>query len=189
MLEAAAELIRREGFPQLRVEEIAEQASVSVGTFYLYFEGKDDLFVQLVVEYTRRLRERLGAAFVQGESFAERMQRALDAYLDFVVENEAGFLYFRDSGTVDTTVGRLSTWAVDQHAEDLRPVLEDAMANGELRRDDATLLAQATVGLVQHLAGYWLEHRDTCSRDELRRFVSQLLTFGSTARPPSPDDA
>ena len=188
MLEAAAELIRQEGFPQLRVEEIAEQAGVSVGTFYLYFEGKDDLFVQLVVEYTRRLRERLSAAFAEGESFAERMQHALNAYVDFVEENEAGFLYFRDSGTVDTTVGRLSTWAVDQHAEDLRPMLEEAMANGELRNDDAALLAQATVGLVQHLAGFWLEHRDEYSRDELQRFVNQLLMFGSIARPPSPGE-
>ena len=30
--------------------------SISVGTFYLYFGGKDDLFVQLVLEYTNRLR-------------------------------------------------------------------------------------------------------------------------------------
>ncbi len=189
MLEAAADLIRREGFPQLRVEEIAARAGVSVGTFYLYFEGKDDLFVQLVVEYTRRLRERLGAAFVGGASFTERMQRALDAYFDFVEENDAGFLYFRDSGTVDTTVGRLSTWAVDQHAEDLRPQLEEAMASGEIRRDDPMLLAQAVVGLVQHLAGFWLEHRDQMSRAELHRFVNYQLMFGWTVRSPSPDDA
>lgn len=188
LLGAATELIREEGFAQLRVEEVAERAGASVGTFYLYFEGKDDLFVQLVVEHTKRLRERLAAAFAVGGSFAERMASAFDAYLDFVEENEAGFLYFRDSGTVDTTVGRLSTWAVDQHAADLRPMLEEAMSRGEIRREDPTLLAQATVGLVQHLAGFWLEHRDDWSREELVRFVNQLLMFGSAARPPSPGE-
>lgn len=186
ILEAAAELIRREGFPQLRVEEIAEQAGVSVGTFYLYFNAKDDLFVQLVVEYTTRLQARLTAAYTVAGSYAERMQRALDAYLDFVEENEAGFLYFRDSGTVDTTGGRLSTWAIDQHVGDLRPLLEEAMGRGEMRRDDPTLVAQATIGLVQHLAGFWLEHRDHCSRAELQRFVNQLLTFGAAPRPSEP---
>lgn len=186
LLDAAAELIRQEGFAQLRVEEIADQAGVSVGTFYLYFAGKDDLFVQLVVEFTTRLRERLTAAYAVDGSYAERMQRALKAYLDFVEDNEAGFLYFRDSGTVDTTVGRLSTWAFDQHVADLRPALEDAMERGEIRRDDATLLAQATLGVVQHLAGFWVEHRHHCSRAELQRFVNQLLTFGSVARPPAP---
>ena len=186
ILEAAADLIRVEGFPLLRVEEIAERAGVSVGTFYLYFEGKDDLFVRLVVEYTNRLRERLAAAHTAGGSLGERMQRRLDAYLDFVEENEAGFLYFRDSGTVDTTVGRLSTWALDQHAADMRPVLEEAMDRGELRREDPELLAQATVGVAQHLAGFWLEHRDRYSREELQRFVNRFLMFGSAAPPPSP---
>ena len=188
LLEAAAELIRREGFPQLRVEEIAERAGVSVGTFYLYFAGKDDLFVQLVVEYTTQLRERLTKAYGVDGSYAARMQRALDAYLDFVEENEAGFLYFRDSSTVDTTVGRLSTWAFEQHVADLRPVLEEAMNRSELRRDDVTLLAQATLGVVQHLAGFWVEHRDHCSRADLQRFINQLLTFGSAARAPAPGE-
>lgn len=182
LLEAAAALLHDAQFPQLRVDEVAARAEVSVGTFYLYFEGKDDLFVHLVVEYTGRLRERLQAAYSGPGSFAERMQRALDAYLTFVEENEAGFLYFRDSGTVDTTVGRLSAWAIDQHVTDLLPVLEEAIDAGELRRDDPALLAQAILGLTQHLAGFWLEHRDHCSRQELQRFVNQFVTFGSVAR-------
>lgn len=189
ILEATAEVIRREGILQYRVDDIAEQAGVSVGTFYLYFEGKDDLFVQLIVEYTRRLRERLRAAYAIDGSFGDRMQEAFDAYLDFVEENEAAFLYFLHGGTVDTTVGRLSTWAIDQHAADLRPVLEEAMAAGHIRQHDSTLLAQATLGLVQHLAGFWLGHRDRYTRAELQCFVNQLLTFGSAVRPPTPTGA
>lgn len=189
LLDAAADLIRTEGFPRLRVEEIAERAGLSVGTFYLYFDGKDDLFVRLVVEHTNRLRASLVAAYATDGSYAERMQAALDAYLDFVEENEAGFLYFRDSRTLETTVGRLSTWALDQHVADLRPILDAAITNGEIRQLDATLLAQATVGLVEHLAGFWLEHRDYCTREELRHFVSQLLAFGSAVRSTAPDSA
>ena len=46
---AAAELIHVEGFQALRVEEIAERAGLSIGSFYLYFESKEDLFVTLVI--------------------------------------------------------------------------------------------------------------------------------------------
>jgi hypothetical protein len=49
------------------------------------------------------------------------------------------------------------------------------MERGEIRDCDPTLLAQATLGVVQHLAGFWLEHRDHCSRDELQQFVNQLV--------------
>lgn len=181
--QAAAELLRGETFARLRVEEVATRAGVSVGTFYLYFDGKDDLFVQLVVSFTGRLRERLTAAYRRPGSHTERMQAALEAYLDFVEENEAGFLHFRDSGGIETTVGRLSTWAFDQHVEDLRPVIERAMDDGELRRADPVLVAQATLGLVQHLAGFWLENRRSHQREELHDFVGRLLMFGLSARP------
>ncbi|MBI2709444.1 MAG: TetR/AcrR family transcriptional regulator, partial [Actinobacteria bacterium] len=158
-------------------------------TFYLYFDGKDDLFVQLVVQHTEELRARLKAAYASPGPFTARMDRALAAYLDFVEENRAGFLYFRDGGTVDTTVGRLSTWATDQHTADLRPVLDEAMEAGEIRRCDPTLLAQATIGVVQHLAGFWVEHPEHCSRRTLHRFINETTMFGSAVRSPSPDRA
>lgn len=184
MLEAAADLIRVDGFPQLRIEQVTERAGVSIGTFYLYFGSKDDLFVELVVDYTERLRRRLRQAISAEGSFAERMTGTLSAYFDFVEESAGGFLYFRDLGRLETTGGRLSTWALDQHAADLEPVLQEAMARGEIRRDDATLLAQVLLGLTQHLAGFWLEHREQTSREELEQFITRLLV---SALSPAPD--
>jgi AcrR family transcriptional regulator len=187
LLSAAADLIGHGGFRGLRVEEVAERAGVSVGTFYLYFDGKDDLLVQLIVDHTARLRQRLAAAYGAGGPFAARMRRALDAYLGFVEEDEARFLCaLRDGGTIETTVGQLSTWVTGQHATDLRPVVEQAMATGELRRDDATLVSQAIMGVVQHLAGFWLQHRDHWSRDDLRCFLERSLLSAAPYARPSP---
>jgi AcrR family transcriptional regulator len=177
-MEAASELIHEQGVPQLRVEEVATQAGLSVGTFYLYFDGKDDLFAHLVIDYTERLRERVRAAYAGPGTLIERMERSLEAYLAFVEENEKGFLYFRDAGTIQTRVGRLSTWAFDQHAADLLPLLEEGMASGEYRSMDPQRTAQAIVGLVQHMAGWWLEHRDECPREDLARFLLTLTGLG-----------
>ena len=62
LLEAADQLIHEQGFPALRIEEIVERAKLSIGTFYLYFESKDDLFINLVIENTGELQRRLEAA-------------------------------------------------------------------------------------------------------------------------------
>ena len=178
MVEAAADIVRRESFPRLRVEEVASRAEVSVGTFYLYFDGKDDLFAHLVIEYTERLRERVRAAYAGPGTLIERLERSLEAYLSFVEENEKGFLYFRDAGTIHTPVGRLSSWALDQHAADLRPLLEEGMKSGGFRHLDPQHTAQAIVGLMQHMAGWWLEHREECSREELTHFLLSLTGLG-----------
>lgn len=175
---AAAELMDREKFQTLRVEEIADRAGLSIGTFYLYFESKDDLFVSLVIEYTHMLKRRLDAALEPDGSTMVRLVRALDAYLDFVKENERGFLYYRDLGNVETTVGPLSAWANEQTAAALRPVLEQGLARGEIRASDPDLLAQSLVGLTQHMAGYWLQNKDVYQREQVKSAIQTLVARG-----------
>jgi AcrR family transcriptional regulator len=51
LLEAALGLFVEKGFAAVRAEEIAERAGVSKGTLYLYFEGKEHLFTDLVAEH------------------------------------------------------------------------------------------------------------------------------------------
>lgn len=174
LLRAAGELIGQQGLTDLRVEDITDRAGLSVGTFYLYFDGKDDLFAQLVVAVTGALRRELQVIYADESSIADRLVRALDAYLDFVERNERGFLYFRDAGTVHTTVGPISIWTFEQHAEDLVPLLESAMESGELRRRPAALLAQAMIGLVHHMAGYWLENKQRYTRDQVKELIRDL---------------
>lgn len=174
LLEAANQLIREEGFPDLRIEQVTQRAGLSVGTFYLYFEGKDDLFTSLVVAHTESLRHQCQAAYSRPGRVLERLACVLDAYLDFVEENEKAFAYFRNSGSRATTAGSLTSWAFAQHATDLRPLLEEGIRTGEIRAGDAALLTQALLGLMQHLAGHWLENKEQHTRAEIVAFLAGL---------------
>lgn len=175
---AAAELIHDGGFQALRVEEIVQRAGLSTGSFYLYFESKEDLFVALVIDYTERLKHRLEAASRSGGTVIERLARALDAYLDFVKETERGFLYYRDLGNVETNVGPLSAWACDQSAAALSPLLQEGIDRGEIKSANSDLLAQALVGLTQHIAGYWLHHQDLYTREQVKDLLWNFIGRG-----------
>jgi AcrR family transcriptional regulator len=50
LLAAAMALFVEKGFAASRPEEIAERAGVSKGTLYLYFDGKERLFTDLIAE-------------------------------------------------------------------------------------------------------------------------------------------
>lgn len=180
-MDAAADILREGGYNALRIEDIAERAGLSVGTFYLYFDGKPALFVTLVQEYTERLRQRLLTA--GGKSSADAMSQSIDAYLDFVLENERAFVHFvRASGSMQTNMGPLSAWALNSHAADLQPGVEEAIRRNEIRPLDPALVSQAIIGLIQHMAVYWLEHKEQSSREELKAFLLQFIGFGVLRR-------
>lgn len=48
IVEAAARLFRESGYEGVKIETIAEQAGVSVGTIYNYYESKGDVLVAVV---------------------------------------------------------------------------------------------------------------------------------------------
>lgn len=50
LMVAAMALFVEKGFAETRADEIAERAGVSKGTLYLYFDGKEQLFAELVAE-------------------------------------------------------------------------------------------------------------------------------------------
>ena len=50
IIDSGIEVFSRDGFHSTRVDDIVKHARTSHGTFYLYFDSRDDLFKQLVAE-------------------------------------------------------------------------------------------------------------------------------------------
>ncbi len=174
LLAAANDLSTERGPTDMRIDEVAERAGVSVGTFYLYFDGKDDLFTSLVVDHTARLRERLSKAMAATPPGSDPGQHRLDAYLDFVDENQQAFLYFLRAGSMETNVGDLNSWAFAQHALDARPLIEMLLPVGKASEIERELLIQATLSVTQHLAGYWLRNQDRITREDIKQILGTM---------------
>src|SRR5580704_7214974 len=56
ILDAGRECFGRYGYARSRVDDIAEMAGVSHGSFYLYFRNKEDLLHRLAVDCCTTLR-------------------------------------------------------------------------------------------------------------------------------------
>jgi hypothetical protein len=51
------------------------------------------------------------------------------------------------------------------------------MLSGELLRQDVELLSQTLVAMLQHMVGYWLDHRPRIDRDTTRKFMLNSMRF------------
>lgn len=50
LLDAAVKVMQRTGFHQMSMQALAEEAQVSVGLFYKYFGGKEEILLAAIVD-------------------------------------------------------------------------------------------------------------------------------------------
>ena len=83
ILEAATSLFRDVGYDSARIEDIADRAEVSVGTFYNYYQNKGDILVATVSMEVEEVLE-AGAVIVDNppDDVPGALQRLIDQYYD-----------------------------------------------------------------------------------------------------------
>ena len=78
LLDAGRELFQRQGFEDTSVEQIAEAANVSRGTFFNYFPSKESLLIEIADEEVRGLRHLLATNLAHIPSAVTRARRIVE---------------------------------------------------------------------------------------------------------------
>lgn len=92
ILAAAARVFARHGLDGATIETVAREAEVAVGTIYLYFTSRDDLFLSLVGERARRLSRRYQEIQSRGLEPLDELRTMTAAYVDYIRESRELFL-------------------------------------------------------------------------------------------------
>jgi len=85
LLEAAKEIFEEDGFLEGRISDIAERAGLSHGSFYHYFDSKEEIFREVAASVEETLVEPLGGVILDPESRAtpqDRLREALRRHLE-----------------------------------------------------------------------------------------------------------
>jgi len=134
ILDAARNIVRREGFGALTVRKIAESIEYAPGTLYLYFENRDAIARELSFEGFRKLLE----AFAPAEAVADplaRLEAIGRAYVRFGMENPETYrLIFMEDPQLTTAVFKAAGDDPGQRAyRALLDPLEELRTAGRLR--------------------------------------------------------
>lgn len=84
ILDAARLEFGEKGFAETSIVSITGRATVALGTFYTYFDSKEDLFAALVRDMSNRVREAVAPVIQDAEDALDGERRALAEYLRFV---------------------------------------------------------------------------------------------------------
>ncbi|MGQ3330305.1 TetR/AcrR family transcriptional regulator [Halorubrum sp. FL23] len=87
LISAGSDLFTRHGFDRTRVSDITEAVGIGTSTFYQFFDSKDDLYVEVLLEQRNALEEEIASAVNAVETPREEVQALLKTTLREVREN------------------------------------------------------------------------------------------------------
>jgi len=178
LLEAAMRVIARKGFHATRIADIAGEADVGLGTFYLHFKTKIEIFRELIERGANELLELTRQAKAGVQSAAAKLEITVNTVLDAAAENREAFriVFGHGPAFLDLMV-RVHEMFIEDLRADLAP-----MAGA---RADA--IANLTVGMLSQAVS-WLLERSSLSLAELKE-ITVNFALGGLARTvtPTPD--
>lgn len=88
ILDAAAQEFGEKGFHESSIVSITGRAGVALGSFYTYFDSKDELFRALVSDISGGVRTAVAPAIKDCPPELEREAQAFRAFLSFIKEHK-----------------------------------------------------------------------------------------------------
>ena len=104
ILAAGTRLFANYGFHSTSINEIIEEAKIATGTFYLYFDDKQALYVYLIDIYGARIREAIHEGTKNSKTRYEMERDGLKAFITFAWQYPISYRIFWESMYVDINI-------------------------------------------------------------------------------------
>ncbi len=180
LLDAAKEIFEENGFLDARISDIAERAGLSHGSFYHYFDSKEEVFREVAAAVDDELSEPLDTIILAQSSTATPRERIREAM-------RRHFESYRDEARIMGVIEQVSRY--DEHvnamrrarheeqraqvADSIRQLQRHGLADPSL---DPLVAAAALGSMTWRFAEMWLvEGLLDCSFDEGIEQVTTLF--------------
>jgi AcrR family transcriptional regulator len=176
LLEAAKEIFEEDGFLEARISDIADRAGLSHGSFYHYFDSKEEIFREVAEAVEEQLSAPMAGVILDPESHApppDRIREALRRHLESYRREAKIIGVIEQMSRYDREVNEVRQARHEHYskqvADSIRALQERGLADPEL---DPKIAAAALGAMASRFPEMWLvQGAITCSFD---RAVDQL---------------
>jgi AcrR family transcriptional regulator len=177
ILRAAREVFTEIGLGATTVRDIIRRTDLASGTFYNYFQSKDEVFEALTNSVGVVLRASLRQVRNEATTLEDFVQNSFHTYFSYYADNPQDYHLMRANPNADTLSTRLSAVQGQAGLNEMREDIEAAMANNIVPETDTGLLTAALGGAAISILDEMMEN-DSIDRDEATRFATQLFMTG-----------
>tara|TARA_R110000868_G_scaffold6550_2_gene36945 strand:+ start:8709 stop:9329 length:621 start_codon:yes stop_codon:yes gene_type:complete len=175
LLDAAEAAFGENGFHTTSIGDITRRASVALGTFYVYFDSKDEIFRALVAHMGVMTRSWIAERVKGVPNRLDAEHLGLVAYIEFARAHPNLYRIIEEAQFVAPDAYKAH---YDSFADRYRRNLEEAAERGEISEGNQETRAWALIGMSVFLGlrfGIWGATR---SAEDIAREASDLVAKG-----------
>jgi len=177
IVEAGARLFSSKGYYATSEKDLIDLAKVSMGEFYDYYSGKEDLLLDLAEEGERAFRLRVSEEIASVPDMLERIRIAIPVAFQVIVENHQIFtLYLEGSVFSDASYERKLAQIISSTTKDLKVTIARGVKEGSIRKVHPDIAAYAIIGQLVRLANYWMEDPMKHKMEEITLEAVEFIT-------------
>lgn len=180
LLTTALQIVAKQGFQNLTIAFLAEQAQVAIGTVYKYFESKAELCAGVFRLATEKEVARVKqAAFpdAEGLSCEQRLSDAINIFSERALAGH-NLAYALIAEPVEEMVQVERLKYREAYADIFEALINEGISKNEFCRQDARVSAAAMVGtLAETLLGSIVLDRKAIKQINQREVIEEIRSF------------
>jgi TetR/AcrR family fatty acid metabolism transcriptional regulator len=167
---SSVKVFAREGFDHTKVQMIAEDAQIAVGTIYLYYQSKEEILESIICrEYQKRL-DFLGGLEDSEEPPIDKIKHFVQYHLDTLIQDrEEGKILAQETALTGLSMSDRVKGVITELQHRLYRIIEEAQNQGVVRKTAPQLLFAILLDTVNgFMCSLLLEDNDTKEYPELK---------------------
>ncbi len=155
ILHAASECFARDGYWSTDIDDICKKADLTKGAFYYHFSTKQDLFIEMLNNWSGKVGGKLDLSGFESDDMLELLSSIPEKFSPIFEEVDRQLPIFLDlyvKAISDSGLNKVVLNSYQGFLEFFKPLIKRGVANGSLKKvdpdDAAKVLFSLTIGML-----------------------------------------
>lgn len=174
ILDSAHEVFKQKGYYAASVSEITRNCNIAMGTFYQYFKGKNQIFIELNDLISSRFENKAKSIDLEHPGFKTRFRNVIELLFNHINDNFSFHCILGESELIE----RITIGYYESLVRFFREYFRKEILEGNIKSVDPNVVAYALIGICYFHSMKWTASNKESNRDELIDFISTMVLEG-----------
>ncbi|MFX1274706.1 MAG: TetR/AcrR family transcriptional regulator [Promethearchaeota archaeon] len=156
-LMVSLQVFEEKGYNHTRIIDIAERAGTSVGSFYFYFNNKEELLEEILWKYSDLFMKRLKRETNKKNPPISDLRRLfLDYAIIFKERKNLGLIFLEQLGGINKKFASMKTKLINDWCKEFEDIIIKLRNNEISKGLETELYSRMWVGALLELVHWWM---------------------------------